>query len=65
MGCKDCIKFSPNEALDDIKKEAKAKAIESGTAQAVYKDGNEYYYTDAGAAITNGFQIICFLSAYN
>lgn len=64
-GCTDCYKLNPNEALDKIKKAAKQKAIETGTAQAVYKEGQDYYYTDAGTAITNGYQIVCFLSAYS
>lgn len=65
MSCRDCIRFNPNEALEEAKSQAKSKALQTGTAQAVYKEGNEYNYTDAGTAITGGFQIVCFLSAYS
>jgi hypothetical protein len=65
MSCRDCIKFNINEALDDAKAAAKQKAIETGTPQAVYKEGNEFYYTDAESAISSGRPIVCFLSAYS
>jgi hypothetical protein len=65
MSCRDCIKFNVNEALDQAKAEAKQKAVETGTPQAVYQEGNDYFYTNAGTAITDGRHIVCFLSAYS
>jgi hypothetical protein len=64
-GCTDCYKFNSNEALEKVKIQAKQTAIDTGEPQAVYQEGQDYYYTNAGTAITNGYQIICFLSAYS
>jgi hypothetical protein len=64
-GCTDCYKFNANEALEQVKIQAKQTAIDTGTAQAVYQEQNDYYYTDATTALSSGRVIICFLSAYS
>ncbi len=65
MSCFDCRKVNADEALEETKQLAKQKAIETNEAQAIYKEGNEWHYTTASAAISGGYPIAGFVSQYN
>jgi hypothetical protein len=66
MSCEGCITSSrgQQEALNIILKQAKDYAKENNITVAVYKEGLEYKFIEAGAAITGGYQIIDMVSQY-
>ena len=62
MSC--CFKKVENEELEIITQQAKEKAIRYEVAQAIYKEGDEYFFTEASTAIAGGYPIINILSPY-
>lgn len=64
LGCLSCGKTNYDEVREAIRQAAKAAAVESGEAKAVYKDGTEYAYISAAYAYANGYAVIEVVSAY-
>jgi hypothetical protein len=60
MSCDNCFTSARgmDEALSNIKVKARAYAEEIQKPVAIYKEGYELYYTEAGRAIDSGYQIV-------
>lgn len=65
MGCEGCLTSAKgqNQQLETIKDEARRYAIESEKTMAVYKEGTEYFFAEAGEAISRGLPVMEFISA--
>jgi len=51
--------------LENVKQQAKAYAVDQKQTMAVYKEGNEYKYAEAGFAIRSGYYVLEFISQHN
>lgn len=67
MGCEGCFISAKGQAaaLDTIKREAKKYAVENKQTVAIYKEANDYFFAEAGAAISAGKPVMEFVSQFN
>jgi hypothetical protein len=63
MWCFDCIKKIGEEELNNIRQQAKLKAVTDGKAMAIYKEGSEYCFIAASEAIAGSYPVIEFVSS--
>lgn len=65
MGCDGCLTSAKgqNQQLETVKNEARKYAIQTEQTMAVYKEGTDYFYTEAGEAIARGLPVMEFVSA--
>jgi len=66
-GCEGCIVSAKGQSmqLDQVKQEAKQYATENNKTMAIYKEGNDYCYIEAGEAVRNGLPVMEFISQHN
>ncbi len=62
--CEGCFTSAKGQSiqLDVIRSQAKSYAIETEKTMAIYKEGYEYFYSEASAATTAGKNIMEFIS---
>lgn len=66
-GCEGCYSSPEGQdtALDTATKQAREYAKENKTAVAIYKEGFEYKYIEAGLAFAGNYPICNIVSQYN
>lgn len=64
MSCEGChiSGAGQNQALQNVIQQAKTYAKQNDKTVAVYKEGFEYFFKEAGAAIAEGIPVVQFIS---
>lgn len=66
-GCEGCYIGAKGQSqrLEQIRKEAKAYAVENNISVGIYKEAFEYFYGDAAALIAAGKPVMEVISGHN
>jgi hypothetical protein len=62
--CLDCGRVNKDEALEEIKQEAKKTAIQTDTTQAIYREDGEWKFISAFTAVELGIPFSIVVSKY-